>query len=65
MHGAFKVANLLVRAGNVPFEVADVIGNVKYIRNGDYRPKRGGLCPPSHNFCLGGATDHSAPPPTQ
>ena len=30
----------------MPFEVADVIANVKYIRNGDHRPNRGGLCPP-------------------
>ena len=25
------------------FEVADVTSNIKYIRNGDYGPKRGGL----------------------
>ena len=36
----------------MPFEVADVIANVKYIHNGDYRPNRGRLCPPppSQNF---------------
>ena len=47
----------------MPFEVADVIGNVKYIRNGDCRPKRGGLCPPPRIFVWrgGGATDHPAP----
>ena len=51
----------------MPLEVADVIANVKYIRNGDYRPKRGGLCPPPRIFVGGGggATDHPAPPPTQ
>ena len=38
----------------MPLEVADVIGNVKYIRNGDYRPKRGGLCPPPRIFVGGG-----------
>ena len=35
----FYVANRLVRAGNVRFKVADVTGNVKYIRNGDYGQK--------------------------
>ena len=37
----------------MPLEVAEVIGNVKYIRNGDYRPKRGGLCPPPRIFVWG------------
>ena len=37
------------------FEVADVIGNVKYIRNGDYGPKRRGLSPsPPPKFLFGG-----------
>ena len=30
----------------MPFGVADVIGNVKYIRNGDYRTKTRGALPP-------------------
>ena len=51
------------------FEVADVIGNVKYIRNGDYGPKRRGLfsSPPPNFFSGGGGgeTDHPSLPPTQ
>ena len=46
----------------MPFEVADVIANVKYIRNGDYRPNRGGLCPPPlPEFLFGGGGGYGPP----
>ena len=38
----FTYANRLVRARNVRFAVAKVTGNVKHIRNGDYRLLSGG-----------------------
>ena len=46
-----------MRAGNVRFEVADVIGNVKYIRNGDYEPK----LPPKLYFGGGGGGGYGPP----
>ena len=51
----FTYANRLVRARNVHFAVAKVTGNVKHIRNGDYRLLSGGG---------GRARDHPAPPLT-
>jgi len=49
----FYVANRLVRARNVRFAVVNVTGNVKHIRNGDYRLLSGG-----------GGGGEKNPPPT-